>query len=297
MASVRETVDGIRVYVAGGRRVPANVVGMRADAYARACWEVNGRLRQCQDSLQRGFRVDAIQIAEEEPNLLDMVALLDFPELAGWKQLCRTHQLIDAPELLIEVASAVNEAYAVEQSLAALMMEHRVLALARAPLDQRLAVMRQIAQADPVNTFWEDDIRHFEQARLDEIRKLLVPAFRGNDLATVQCLADEAENPAWRIAVPPLLRSLLQQAVAQLQANRRIEELRAMLLALNDARARMAHAECRGLLDQWAAIVGEATVPADLQEQIDGIIGWLQDEAQAALPDDGGPASDECILF
>jgi hypothetical protein len=183
------------------------------------------------------------------------------------------------------------------------MADHRVLALARAPLDQRLAVMRRLAVADPANAFWDDDIRQFEQARLDEIRTLVVPAFWGNDLATVQRLAKEAESPAWRIAVPLLLRQLLQQAVVQLQLNRKIEELRGMLPAMSDARARLAHAECRGLVDQWAAIVGTATIPADLQEQIDGIIAWLQEEAEAALPveDDltreNSPENDECILF
>jgi len=177
-----------------------------AEDYAQACREVNDRLRKCHDALVRGLRSDAIHLAEAEPNLLDLVALLDFSELPGWKETCRTSKLTSPPELLIEMASALNEAYAAEQPLANLMANHRVMALARAPLEERLTVMRRIAALDPASAFWDDDIRKFEQARVEEIRAHMGPALKANDSAALARLRDEAEKPVWRISVPQELR-------------------------------------------------------------------------------------------
>jgi hypothetical protein len=280
MATFQETVDEIRSFVAGGRRVPADLVELRSTEYSRACREVNDRLRKCHDALLRGLRSDAIHLAEAEPNLLDLVAMLDFPELAAWKQLCLTHELLAPPELLIEMAGALNEAYASELPLSNLMANHRVMALARAPLDERLTVMRRIAELDPASNFWDDDIRKFEQARVDEIRAHLVPAMKANDTVLMSRLRDEAEKPGWRISIPQELIRVLQDSAARLESNKAIVALRGMLPALNDAYGAMAYNDCRALLNEWSATASAAnlTVPADLQDLVDPIFGWVQDE-------------------
>ena len=170
MTKYQETVDEIRGLVAAGDHLPIQELTTRAAEYVQACRDANDRLRKCIDSLRRNLRGDAIQLAEAEPNLLDLVALLDFPELPHWKVICTTHDLGAPPELLIELATALNEAYAAEEPMENLMAHHRLMALARAPLRERLMVMRRIAELDQSSIFWEEDIQKFELARLDEIR-------------------------------------------------------------------------------------------------------------------------------
>jgi hypothetical protein len=129
-----------------------------AAMYAEACAEVNDRLRQVARLLHRGLRSEAIQIAEEEPNLLDMVAMLDFAELPAWREMLVNWGMAEPPQLLIDLAADLNKAYADQQPLESLLKQHRTLALARAPLASRIYTLRQIRDADPGNEMWGADL-------------------------------------------------------------------------------------------------------------------------------------------
>ncbi len=265
---------------AGGKAAPETMLE-RSEEYAQACRECNDRLRRCNDALRRHLRGDAIQLSEAEPNLLDRFALLDFPELPGWKELCRLNPiLVSPPELLIEFAGALNEAYAAEEPLQNLMAHHRLLALARAPIRERLMVMRRLADGDPGSPFWDDDIKKFEHARHDEIRSQLHSAVKLHDASAVARLNDEASASNWRTAVPPDLRRSLETSAARLAADHGISQLHSLLPKINDAYGAMAYEECKALLGQWLATVAatQPEVPPEMQEQIDPVQAWVAEE-------------------
>ena len=59
--------------------------GVAAD-YSLAIDEANERLRQCGALFRKGLRSEAIQLCEIEPNLLEIVEILDFPERESWDE-------------------------------------------------------------------------------------------------------------------------------------------------------------------------------------------------------------------
>ncbi len=89
-----------------------------AAEYSMACDEVNDRLRKCGAFLRQGLRSEAIQLGENEPNLLDIVAILDFPERTEWLGMAITCGLAPPTPLKLDVAAELNQAYALEQPLA-----------------------------------------------------------------------------------------------------------------------------------------------------------------------------------
>ncbi len=95
--------------------------------------------------LKAGLRSEAIQQCEVEPNLLDVVATLDFPERDYWVQLLNQYGHPSSGPLLMDVAADLNEAYAEEQPLETLLDRHRLLALAHSPLRLRIKTLRQLA--------------------------------------------------------------------------------------------------------------------------------------------------------
>ena len=109
---------------------------------------MSGRLRKCGELLKAGLRSEAIQQAEMEPNLLDIVATLDFPEREIWTQFASQYGIVSPAPLPLDIAAELNEAYAIEQPLGALLARHRLLALARSPLRLRMATLREIAETD-----------------------------------------------------------------------------------------------------------------------------------------------------
>src|SRR5207302_1550075 len=81
------------------------------------CEDVNQRLRRCEEFLQRGLRTEAIQFAQVEPPLLDILAVLDFPERSRWAELSLASSLPQVQRLRIESAEALNKAFAEEKAL------------------------------------------------------------------------------------------------------------------------------------------------------------------------------------
>ena len=130
---------------------------------------VNERLRKCDDLLRKGLRGEAIQECEIEPNLFELVTELDIPEWEAWADYVRQFSIPPQPDLLVDVAAALNDAYTQASSIDELLSLHRLYALARSPLPARIQILRAIAARDKENVVWQDDLRSYETARFHQI--------------------------------------------------------------------------------------------------------------------------------
>ena len=117
METYQYYIDDIQSAVYSPETADPDFLRDSAAQYAEACAEVNDRLREVTRLLHRGLRSEALQLAEEEPNLLDMVASLDFPELPTWTEMLKGWGMAPPPPLLIELAADINQAYADQQPL------------------------------------------------------------------------------------------------------------------------------------------------------------------------------------
>jgi hypothetical protein len=282
MANYQHIVDDIRSFLGSVDQTNSPEVGEWASAYAQLCREANERLRRCGDYLRQGLRSEAIHLAEAQPSLLDMVAALDMPELPDWENLCAMYELPRPPKLLLDVAAELNQAYSAEQPLQSLLRRHRLLALAGAPLHDRLGVMRELSVQDAGSPFWEDDIRTFETARLKELHLEATTAVKGRKLAVVERLLEETKPEHWRAAVPPDLRTGLEKAQRIFRQEQGLAQLRSMLPRLDLAYSAMSYAECNQLLRQWqtTAQTHGVHVPGDLLEKVQPIFDWVRDQTR-----------------
>jgi hypothetical protein len=96
MADYHEIVDEIRTAVQSGELPWDGALRELADGYAVACAEANERLAGLTRLLNQGLRAEAIHQAEMEPNLLSMLAALDFPERPQWDALTEQRHLTRA---------------------------------------------------------------------------------------------------------------------------------------------------------------------------------------------------------
>ena len=194
MPDYHQIVDQIRAFVQSSDQTRSEVLEGLASAYAEACVELNQRIGRCHRLLQQGLRSEAIQLAESEPKLLDSLAALDFPERADWDELVQMYELAAAPKLSVDPAQFLNEAYAQEDPLQDLLRMHRRLALQRAPLKSRIAVMRKLAAQDANNPIWTDDLRTFEKARFREVQVEAAQAVQSRNVTALGQLLAEIEQ-------------------------------------------------------------------------------------------------------
>lgn len=162
-----EVVDGLRSFVEALDQRKSPRIEMLAAKYAALCDDANSRLTQCTQLIASGRRAEAIQLAEADPKLLDMVGALDFPGREAWLELASIYDLPPPSPLRIDDAAALNAAFAAQAPLESLLAQHRRLALARAPIEQRLATAREIARLDPEPTSWDEELRSYERAWYD----------------------------------------------------------------------------------------------------------------------------------
>ena len=87
--------------------------GLRlADDFANACHAANLRLQQCEAMIRAGDRLQAIQLAETAPNLLDLLALLEFRNAMDWRAYCQKNALPVAERIDSRAVQSVTQCYA-----------------------------------------------------------------------------------------------------------------------------------------------------------------------------------------
>src|SRR5262245_2246007 len=170
MVEARQAVAVITEYMASNNMDVPDAVREAAEVYAVACRRANERLVTCDQLLRTNQRAEALRQAQLEPDVLKLYADLDIRDWPRWEQVALQVGLAVPPRLNAAAAQRLNKAFAEQQAVGELLRQHRTLALCRAPLRQRLDVVRLLARAEPTNLGWADDLAVFETARFEEIR-------------------------------------------------------------------------------------------------------------------------------
>lgn len=280
MPDYQRTIDQLRFQLQSDNLELTDELERLGEEYAEACRQANARLRRCSDFLRKGLRSEAIHYAEASPNLLEFVGLLDFPEREQWDELVSLYQLPQPEPLQLELAEQLNEAYTAQQPVENLMDRHRLLALARAPLSKRMAVLRGLAEKDPEGTFWDEDLQTMEQARFREIASAAKAASRDGNGKLLDSLAAEIAETPWREKPPKNLLPTVRRFAdhqARAGARRTLERLEQPLL---DAFSALDIASARNLRDEWerSARIAKLEPDSPVMDRVAPALGWVSDE-------------------
>lgn len=282
MPEAQEIIGQVRDALAARDQSATPELRDLATAYAELCRSANDRIRRCCQLLRQGLKTEAVNLAEADPNLLDQLTMLDFPQRGDWQQWCAQYGFPEAPPLDMESAGVINEAYAAMQPIEVLLAKHRRLALALAPLPLRLVVMREIAKVDKTAQFWADDIRTFETARLEEIRRQWVAAAPADRQLPLQ-LHSELANGQWSVPIPGDLLRAVKTRAEKIQSENIQKRMQPLLAALDTAYSAMEEQQSRELLGQCQEVLGNSTPAEDVKERMAAVQAWLEglDKARA----------------
>lgn len=280
MQGFRQLIDDIRSFLSSELAQDPDAVRSLHAQYLKAVALVNRRLRECDELLQQGHRAQAIQMAESEPKLLDLVAQLDFPEREEWNEVANRFGLPVAPAVVIDIASDLNEAYIPKVPLERFIRFNRLHALAYSPLKTRIQLLRRIAKLDPRNPIWDGDVRTFEKARHTQIHSELQSAAEQRDIATAIAIGDELNSPAWRESPPPKLKQRATEIVRKIQSELARRQLRSVETDLCNAWRANQLERARALRVEWKLAAGEVARDFPDEEVADAVLPALQWLAQ-----------------
>jgi hypothetical protein len=286
LAQIRRSVDEIRAFVNSPDHTNDPRMMALAQEYATACREANDRLQRCADHLEKGHRPEAIAIAEAEPDVLELVSVLSFPEVDEWQEIAGGYGWERFQPLKMQVASSISDAYTTERELSGLLRKHRRLAISQALLKDRLAVMRQIAGIDTTTAFWHEDIAEFEKHRVHELRELGRAVVAKQEPAVIDRFLAEYEAEQLSSPVPEDLRRFFATLFVNRCVSRTLVDLGHRVSA---AMSRLDTAALRELREEWEAVVRTiASVQPEWQapQQLRAIVGpafaYLEQSDEAA---------------
>ncbi len=280
MVDYQRVVDEIRSFLQSVDQTNSDHLRELAAEYAEACKEANRRLRRCDEFLQKGLRSEAIHLAQAEPVLLDMVATLDFPELDTWREITVSYGLPAAPRLSLATAEALNEAYTVVQPLEHLLRKHRLLALTRAPLPERMTVMRQIAALDGSNPVWTEDLRELEKVRIRQLEQEVEAALHNQDNQTLERAFGEIRSAPWVSNPPVQLIQRVEYLNQQANQQRVREALQVLEAEIHAAVAAYDVDRVRRLRDRWnaEALRGNISLEDPIWGRVASAFDWLGEQ-------------------
>ena len=120
-----------------------------AGEYSALCLRARERLEQCATLLRSGNEHAAFQVAESDPDLLSLCALLSFAESDRWQQLCRERGLPPGFPLDGQHILAVESLYGKEIGENHPLYRDYRDAIRKRDEDRALSVLRSIARINP----------------------------------------------------------------------------------------------------------------------------------------------------
>jgi len=276
-------------------------------AYATAVGEINERLIACGGFIKQGMKAHAIQQAEIEPSLIESVEALDIPEYYQWMQTAKSYGVHLLP-IEMDAAKAVNQAYDIQVPLEPLLRAYRKLALQRASLAKRLALLRKISDADPQTLIWQEDLEGFERARIEELKEEIIPLCQmidenisqENHAELVKVFKELTESP-WIEQPPSDIVQKLKQAKDKSSRKLSYEQLKEIEVSLNEAYNELDIDQGRIWRDRWDQTISRCPLDFDdpVMKRAQAALGWIHEEderAEKAMEVEGAILAIETLL-
>lgn len=243
---------------------------------------VASRLEKVEKLLHQGLRSEAIELAEQDPNLNDLLTALDFPELAPWNDLLEEHGIQPVAAIPVEAAAELNDAYLATGSIDKLLQHYRTISLGRAPLAKRISALRKLVEKDPQSPVWGQDLKDFERHRVKEIKGDLEAAIRSESLTAVAAVDEELSGEMWTIEVPAALLQQARSSHTALRKKSALVELSTLSHQLSDAYAEFDRSTARRLQQRFLAVRGMAGVSVNhpLMHIAGPALDWLDEESR-----------------
>ena len=207
-----------------------------ADEYADLCVSINARLAQCSRMIDEGSSMQALMLAEEQPNLLDSVAAVSFAKSVEWQEACALNALRQAPKIDRSAVHKLNEVYTKgirSDQTKALYKAFRA-AMASRNDAEALDSIRAIARLDPSDSNAAEQLARLEKKRREDSVKALRTALANNDERLTLAWLEQCEKLQVSDAVEVASAKTVRERVKAREAKLEIEQILPSLKPLKE---------------------------------------------------------------
>jgi len=222
----------------GGANAPVETL---AAEYARVAAEAAQRLDSCAVMMEKGSEYQALQLAETEPALLDVLAVLSFAEAPEWAEFCAAQRLAVVPRFDTRAVQALDRLYAKGISANHPLYKDYRSAVSSRDDAKALQIIRSVVRLNPEDANAKAELARWENKFFQlKLRDLRAAVARQEEPAILHELAElERLAPAAKLAEMPEVAQAggLRQRVERKAAIELSENLVASLAAEREAGA------------------------------------------------------------
>ena len=227
-------VREIKTAITNSESLPSEFLVELANEYSQACDNVNEKLLGVSGLLKTGCRDEAVQVAEHPRSLLESVRELNFGSRKEWIDVLSEKKMELPPRLDFHSAVMLEKAYEKLEELAPLLKKNRLLALAQAPLQSRILILKKLADKDPENQVWKMDLVNLQEARLRNIRDEHRVAVKRQDSEKLAALMEEVQGQ-WDVEVPSGLAKEINASLQSIGMESHLQKMAEVAKALNQS--------------------------------------------------------------
>ena len=281
---VNQLIEAIQMYLDGGSgQIPAEIASHQ---YAEECVQVNERLSRIAMILDSGGELEALQVAEAEPRLIDRAMLLSFGQESDWDEFCKRHGHEQAPPIDAGTLDALDALY--QKGISSnhpLYTKYRGAVLSRNE-DESYEIIKIIARLNPGDANAKRELQRLEHKVVMRLLEKLKKALKSEDeTAVLQCLGEiestrnreEYEDSApYQSALE--LRNIIRRREAKAAIPRELTEADEQLAEGGSwMQAARIHAEAEAKIDRYGLTIDAGD--AGKLEKIGGQLDQLRREA------------------
>jgi hypothetical protein len=192
-----------------------------AHDYAEICRAANRRLEQCAIMIEAGQFLQALQLAETPPPLLDLITLLAFRQAAEWRAYCQAHQLPWSEPFYDKYIRLLNNTYG--KGITGdhpFYRDYRRAVMENADA-RALSILRVISRLNPADANTKEELKRLEEkllrVKLESLRQVLAAGDPVNIQASMEQveasgLPVPASHPVWQQAQVARCQQMLRRA-------------------------------------------------------------------------------------
>ncbi len=195
-----------------------------AQDYAELARSANRRLEQCAAMIENGEDLQALQLAETQPPLLDLVTLLGFRQAKEWRDYCQSHNLPVAEPFYDKHIRILNTTYGKGLTSDQSFYRDYRRAVMMGDEARALSILRVLARLNPGDRNTAQELQRLEQKAvqkaLEDLRQIMATNNDTQGIITkltqleASSLAIPANDPVWLQAQIVRCQDLLGQAQA-----------------------------------------------------------------------------------
>jgi hypothetical protein len=165
-----------------------------AQQYADSCGAVARRLEQCAAMLDQGDEQQAIQLAETEPPVLDLLTVLSFDKAHEWREFCQANHLPIAANFEARIVHRLNAVYAKGITLNHPLYRDYRTQIMKNRVSEAAVTLRSIVRLNPSDQNARQELERLEEKLLGRDLEQLSTLVAAGDERGAVALVDQLED-------------------------------------------------------------------------------------------------------